>query len=256
MYLVSISYDGSYFNGWAKQPNLFTVQGFIENKLRYIFSLKENFYIFAASRTDKGVHAIDQKFIFSLQFININSIRMKFILDRMLKEYVSVNEVWIVDDSFKLIDNIEFKEYRYLIKKEDNIFQRKYFFNCNFDINLQKLKNVLKNFEGTHDFFNFSYIRAKHKHLKDTIRKLDKVDVYESNDIICITFLAKGFLRYQIRAIIGECLDKHMNYNAESILNDMLSCKMSESKYKKIAPASGLYLWRIEMINEFKEFDF
>jgi len=65
-YLITVMYDGSNFAGWAKQPEQFTVQGYIEKVLSKIFSQKIN--ILAASRTDKGVHALNQKFTLRLNF--------------------------------------------------------------------------------------------------------------------------------------------------------------------------------------------
>ena len=59
-YLVTVAYDGSEFDGWAIQPAKFTVQGYIEEILSKVFQKKIS--ILAASRTDKGVHALDQKF--------------------------------------------------------------------------------------------------------------------------------------------------------------------------------------------------
>jgi tRNA pseudouridine38-40 synthase len=60
LFLVSISYDGSLFHGWSEQVNTFTIQGSIEKRLSSVF--KYNVKILASSRTDKGVHAIDQNF--------------------------------------------------------------------------------------------------------------------------------------------------------------------------------------------------
>ena len=71
-YLVSIAYDGSNFAGWAKQPQQLTVQGYIEEALNKVFKASQisqkKINILAASRTDKGVHALDQKFTFRLPF--------------------------------------------------------------------------------------------------------------------------------------------------------------------------------------------
>ena len=63
-YLITVAYDGSNFAGWAKQPNKFTAQGYIEGILGKVFSQKIS--ILAASRTDKGVHALNQKFTLRL----------------------------------------------------------------------------------------------------------------------------------------------------------------------------------------------
>ena len=58
-----------------------------------------------------------------------------------------------------------------------------------------------------------------------------------------ISITAKSFLRYQIRAIIGEAVNC---YEGKQIIED-LKTKLTNSnnpsyKYKNIAPSSGLYL--------------
>ena len=58
---VDFAYDGTDFNGWAKQPKLRTVQGDLLKVLEQIFGPTENdFAMRVAGRTDAGVHALCQ----------------------------------------------------------------------------------------------------------------------------------------------------------------------------------------------------
>ena len=57
-YLINLSYNGSLFYGYQIQNNKITVEGEIEKTLSKI--LNTNINTIAASRTDKGVHAINQ----------------------------------------------------------------------------------------------------------------------------------------------------------------------------------------------------
>lgn len=58
---LDISYDGTGFQGWAKQPGLRTVQGELENALATVFSrFGKGPVLTVAGRTDAGVHAVDQ----------------------------------------------------------------------------------------------------------------------------------------------------------------------------------------------------
>jgi tRNA pseudouridine38-40 synthase len=54
-YLLELSYNGTNFHGWQKQPNAITVQEVIEEALSTL--LKENISVLGAGRTDTGVHA-------------------------------------------------------------------------------------------------------------------------------------------------------------------------------------------------------
>ncbi|CAI2194183.1 13701_t:CDS:2, partial [Funneliformis geosporum] len=135
IYLVTIAYDGSNFAGWAKQPEEFTVQGYIENILSRVLAQKIN--ILATSRTDKGVHAREQKFTLRLNFF-LTSSKLKLILAKSLREYLTIKSVQRVKASFHPL--------RAVIKKE---------------YHTKKLLNILTIFCGKHDFFNFAYCRQK-----------------------------------------------------------------------------------------------
>jgi tRNA pseudouridine38-40 synthase len=246
-YLVSISYDGSKFSGWAKQPNLITIQGFIESRLTHVF--KEEIKILASSRTDKGVHALDQKFTFKTN-INFDKNKLRKILEKSLGEFIGIEDVKKINSLFHPINDVLLKEYRYYIKIGDNnVFLKNYCWQYPFSLDVFKLRNILKIFEGYHDFFNFSYCRRKDRNIKDTYRRINKITVSKNNDLITIKFLAKGFLRYQIRAIVGESVHYCLNNSAKD--NSELESRIKgrvDSKYKRIAPPSGLYLWRIKTL--------
>lgn len=78
-YLITFSYDGSNYNGYQKQPNLRTIQSSIEDALKFINGL-ESVDIHASGRTDKGVHAINQKAHFDLNK-NITLYKLKCALN-------------------------------------------------------------------------------------------------------------------------------------------------------------------------------
>ncbi len=124
-YLVSVSYDGSPFNGWAKQTKLFTVQGFIERVVSSVFLLSEC-KILASSRTDKGVHALDQNFTLTLPF-NISHKRLSSVLGKSLRGFVKLNKLREVSSTFHPFYSVRLKEYRYYINTEEyNLFLNKY----------------------------------------------------------------------------------------------------------------------------------
>ena len=95
---MTFSYDGSKYNGYQKQPNLLTVQEVLENKLRQLNSNK-NVSIHSSGRTDKGVHAINQKAHFDLDK-SISCYNIKTYLNRKLNNEVHISDVIKVNDCF------------------------------------------------------------------------------------------------------------------------------------------------------------
>ncbi|MEO2118212.1 MAG: tRNA pseudouridine(38-40) synthase TruA, partial [Microbacterium sp.] len=55
---LDISYDGSHFRGWARQPHQRTVQGTIEGAISRVLGGDPRLVV--AGRTDAGVHASGQ----------------------------------------------------------------------------------------------------------------------------------------------------------------------------------------------------
>lgn len=243
-YLITVAYDGSDFAGWATQPNKFTVQGYIENILGKIFQQKIN--ILATSRTDKGVHARNQNFTLRIP-LNFSKERLLDLLRKALVKYVLVKKVKKVDNNFHPIRHVVNKEYRYFINTgKYNIFQRKYSWEYNLPLETKKLNNILQIFQGKHNFFNYSHCRWKDKEKTDTIRAIISLKVRKKENIVIISIIARSFLRYQIRAMIGEAINCYEGKQTIEDLKEKLH-KFDEKnyKYKNVAPASGLYLWKI-----------
>jgi tRNA pseudouridine38-40 synthase len=141
-YLVSISYDGSDFAGWATQPNKFTIQGYIEHTLSKIFQKKVS--VLAASRTDKGVHAREQKFTLRLH-LNFSEKKLLTLLKKALDRHISVKTIKKVNNNFHPIRWVISKEYRYFINvSKHNIFWKKYRWEYNLLLETKKLNNILQ----------------------------------------------------------------------------------------------------------------
>ena len=57
---ITIQYDGTEFHGWQLQDDKRTVQGVIEETLKNVFNHNKRISLYAAGRTDTGVHSIGQ----------------------------------------------------------------------------------------------------------------------------------------------------------------------------------------------------
>jgi tRNA pseudouridine38-40 synthase len=129
----------------------------------------------AASRTDKGVHALNQKFTLRLSFF-LAPEKLKLTLSKCLKEYIVVKSVRQVRANFHPIKSVTKKEYRYHINMgEYNLFAKKYCWEYNLPLDTKKLNNILVIFQGKHDFFNFSYCRQKDRDKTLTVRAIKKI---------------------------------------------------------------------------------
>ena len=95
---IELSYDGSNFAGWAKQPDQRTVQGVLEGALSKLIGAWAETIV--AGRTDAGVHAIGQVVHVDIPstFQDIENLTYK--LNRMLDSDIRISSCEIAPENF------------------------------------------------------------------------------------------------------------------------------------------------------------
>ncbi len=229
----TVTYDGSTFSGFQRQPDLMTVQGEIEKALFYL--TKEEITIHSSGRTDKGVHAINQTFHFdTLSKIEPNDFAR--VLRSYLPDSIYLKSSEKVHATFHSRYDSYSKEYVYKLNLgEYDPIQREYEWNVN-DIDVVLLKKELSSIIGTHDFTSFT----KTKEDKIMTRTIFDINVEEKGDYLYISIIGSGFLRYMVRYIIGTVVEIAKGNTKETLIDFINYKNSSEVKWK--APSSGLYL--------------
>lgn len=239
-FLINFSYDGSNFNGYQKQPNLRTVQDEIE---RVLTSINNNKYveIYSSGRTDKGVSAIGQMAHFDLD-LDISCYKLKGALNSYLPNDIYVNDIRQVKDDFHARYNVKSKIYEYKINMGNyDPITRNFVYQYCKKLNIEKIKESFKYLEGTHDFTSF--VCAENKN-ENKIRTIYKITLTKKGDIIKITFKGDGFLKYQIRNMVGLLIkigeEKEIPENIPNLFE-----KKDRKVLYKTSPACGLTLVKV-----------
>lgn len=194
-----VSYDGSQFKGWQIQDDVRTVQGEIEKALSKIS--KKDIAITASGRTDAGVHAENQIFHFDSDL----DIPWKKAMNTLLPRDIYIQNVTKVSQDFHARFNAISKKYGYKINmREYNVFDRNYILQYNRYIDVQKFKEALNLFLGTHDFTSFN--KTPINIVPNQVRTISDIMIEESNGIITIEIMGDGFLRHMIRMLIATAL--------------------------------------------------
>lgn len=237
-YKIAISYDGSYFHGFQRQNKYISVQQVLEEKISEI--LKTDVIIKGAGRTDAGVHAKGQVAHFdSTQFVPPTN--LKKIINKKVFPHIYVTDVEIVDETFHSRINAKKKEYRYYVSL--NTFDPlkanyMHFFHDRIDI--AKIREAMKYIEGTHDFKSFS----KNHEIKNTIRTIEKFSLNINDGVLEFSIIGTGFMYNMVRIIIALMLKV-----GEGKLQPSDIERIIEGKERKlapyVAPAQGLYLWKV-----------
>ena len=110
-YLMTFSYDGTNFYGYQKQPKLRTIEGELEDALTFINGGKE-VIVHSSGRTDRKVHAINQKAHFDLDK-EISIYKLKSALNTYTGRDIYVKDIEVVDDNFHA---------RYMVKNKIYIY--------------------------------------------------------------------------------------------------------------------------------------
>jgi len=179
---VKFAYDGRQFHGYARQPQLKTVEGEIIKALikhGFIEDTKES-YFRSASRTDKGVSALGNVIAF-----NTKSSK-KSIINELNDE--------LIDMLFYSITDVEpdfcpryakCRIYRYYLE--------------NKNLKTNKILSAAGAFTGTYNFRNF----AKLEEFKDPVRTIDNIIITNQDNYLILDFYAQTFLWNQVRRIVS-----------------------------------------------------
>jgi len=236
-YLIKFSYDGSNFSGFQKQNGFRTVEEELEKAVSFM-NRKQETSIYASGRTDKGVHAISQYAHFDMD-IDIDLYKVKTGINSMLPNDIHIIDVYKVNSDFHARYDVLEKEYKYYLNMgEFNPIKRNYCYQYCKSLDVDKIRKAILLFKGTHDFRSFISSEDKRE---NTVRTITDCQVDVNNDILCFTFRGNGFMKYQIRNMVGSLIEvgclKKKNEDIVKIM-DMRDRKLAGV----MAPSCGLYL--------------
>ena len=234
-----VSYKGTNYQGWQKQIDAPTIQGTIEKVLSQI--LNEDINIQGSGRTDAGVHAERQYFHFDLNK-EMDLDRLRYSANCLLPKDIFIQELKPFSDDFHARYSAKGKTYTYLIRLgERNAFNFEYECNIPYEINGNLLYESLKLFKGKHDFKDFT---SKEEDEDNFVREISKVDVsyIDQSKQFVITFVGNGFMRYQIRNMVGAAIAVASGKVNIDFIKYHLSNKEKREIISYKAPAEGLYL--------------
>lgn len=236
-YLIRFSYDGTGFSGYQKQPGERTVEGMLENALYNINNHTET-RIFSSGRTDRGVHALGQVAHFDID-VNITLYKLKCALNSLLPEDIHVLSTEIVDKNFHARYNAISKTYIYKINVgEYSPIDRNHVYQYCKDLNFDNMRLAINDFLGEHDFKPFVSEEA----IKSSyVRTIYSVDMKKEGDIITISFTGNGFMKYQVRNMVGVLIKIGSGKLTTDSVKNILNGTMDKIKIIT-AKGSGLYL--------------
>lgn len=239
-YIIDFAYDGSMFFGYQKQKGKRTVQEEIEKVLTNINNKVVR--ITAAGRTDKGVNALHQIAHFDLDK-EINCYKLKGALNSYLPDDIYINNIEIVNNDFHARYMVKKKTYIYTISTNSfNPLQRNYCYQYGKELDVKLMKKAAKKLVGTMDFTTFASAEDKRD---DKVRTIYEISIYKEDNKIIVKFVGTGFLKYQIRNMMGLLIKVGEKKQIIDEIDSLIKSK-DRRKIGLTAPACGLLLYKIE----------
>jgi tRNA pseudouridine38-40 synthase len=258
-YKTTIQYDGSNYAGFQWQKGIQTVQSEFNRALSEI--APEKFTTMAASRTDTGVHALEQIVKISSDTpIDLSSFLEAF--NKVLPQDIRCIVIHPCAGFFRPAIEAESKEYRYFFTNKTQVSKEQSQFIANISniLDIDTMMICAHALIGTHDFCNFY---SSGSNVKTTTRNISvcELSVINPHEIFSglklfqipkdlgscyqLRIEANGFLKQMIRHIVGALWRVASGKLSKDDFMALLDTPPKEKQLWKVAPPNGLFLYRI-----------
>jgi tRNA pseudouridine38-40 synthase len=233
-YFLEVSYKGTNYSGFQTQENANTVQAEVEKA--FMVLQRERVVLTGSSRTDSGVHALQNFFHFDFE----GELHHQFVykLNAILPPDIVIKGVKAVSaDAHCRFDAVK-REYRYYIYRHKDPFleDRAYYFPYKLDV--EKLKEAAMVIREYTDFTSFSKRNTQVKTFECVIER----SKWECDDD-CLVYNVVGnrFLRGMVRALTATMLQVGRGKMTIDGFRSIIEAKDC-TKASFAVPARGLFL--------------
>ena len=238
--LLTLSYNGTNYHGWQRQPNGITVQETLEKGLFKVLGVET--CVHGCSRTDAGVHAK----MFCCHFDCADNIPNEAFfkgLNSVLPNDIAVLYCKTVGDDFHARFNTKGKTYIYNIYNSGvkDPFLMPFVWQIERPLYCDRMNEFCKKIVGTHDFYGFS---SSGRTVLDTVRTVTECEAVRNGDFINLKITADGFLYNMVRIIVGTAVEVSDGRLEADCADEVFRTKCRE-KAGITAPPQGLFLEKV-----------
>ena len=234
---MRIAYYGGDFFGFQRQKDQVTICGVLEEVFRSIgiFDL-----CVGSGRTDKGVHASAQVISVDIPEFHRDFDRLKQLLNTKLYPRIKIKQIWQVESGFHARFSVKRRGYCYVLSQKYSPFWVlfSHFYPLKNPLLMQESLNA---FRGVYDFGAF--MKNGGSGCESSVREIFHAKLVKRGDFYLISFWGNGFLRSQIRLMVGFLLEIDKgNLRVEDLKRQLLGEKI----FSVPAPSNGLFLSRVD----------
>jgi tRNA pseudouridine38-40 synthase len=236
-YFLELSYKGNHYSGFQIQKNANSIQQEVEKALGIFF--RQRFVLTGSSRTDGGVHALQNYFHFDYE--GVLEKRILYNLNAILPADISIKGAYPVSQDAHCRFDALTREYRYYIYRKKNPFlaDRAYFFPYTLD--REKLDAVAALVPQFREFVSFAKRNSQAKTYDCTIAQSGW---QEENECLVYQVVANRFLRGMVRGLVGTMLQVGRGKISVEEFAAILRNKDNQQADFSV-PGHGLFLVRV-----------
>jgi tRNA pseudouridine38-40 synthase len=239
-YFIECAYRGTKYSGWQIQKNALTVQEELENALTTL--LKAKISLTGSSRTDAGVHAMQQFAHFETEEEILDCLNLVYRMNKLIPYDISVQKIYKVADDYHSRFEAISRKYEYRISRKKNPFHRGLSYEFNGNLNIDLMNEACQVFFKYIDYQCFSKINTDVLTFNCTISEAHWKE--ETKDLLVFHIKANRFLRGMVRAIVGTLLEVGMGKLSVSQFEKIILSK-DRKKAGRAVPAEGLFLMEV-----------
>jgi len=241
---LKICYKGTDFYGWQVQPQQRTVQGELRTRLRLMLRTPD-LKVWGSSRTDAGVHALDQQVSFeAVMPPDIPLEEFPARLNRWLPDDIIVKSARICPEPFNArYDNFG-KAYTYCLSpgvKVNPLFAD-FVWRTPKPLDIAAMRETAAILQGEHDFASFAANPGRE--VGSTVRNLHRLQVLEQDGLLYINAVGDSFLYKMVRGLTGYLVHVGAGHAKPSDAADVLAA-CNRSRAADSAPPQGLFLAKV-----------
>ena len=234
-YKLTISYDGSRYQGWQRQATTDnTIQFVLEWSIGKLVGYRV--HVDGAGRTDAGVHARGQ----------VASVKLSKLYDtKELKdslEDIRIVKAELVKNGFHARKSAKGKKYEYYIdcREKPDVFSRRHCYHYTVKLDIEAMRNAADYLIGPKNFTSFT----DDKDCKDPVRRVTNIKIVRNGEKVRITYYGTGFLYHMVRIMTGTLLEVGAGKRDGSMLPVVIAAE-DRSLAGFLAPARGLFLRKV-----------
>ncbi len=236
-----IEYDGTGFSGYQLQGEGRTVQGELEGALKKLSGAAVRVY--AASRTDAGVHACGQVVSFWIREELAPTVVVRG-LNHFVAEDIAVRGACVIDGDFDVRRRAVSRTYRYVITRAAtrSPLRERFSLHVRESLDVPAMRSAVRLLQGMHDFASFA---TSLEDGEPTVRTVYEARIVEiGDDTVVISMCANAFLRHQVRNTVGQLLRVGLGKCSVDRFVELMSrpCKGAAGP---AAPSHGLSLMQV-----------